>query len=278
MKNTVATIMKQKLLNDRIAMLTAYDYSTAKIMDEIGINIILVGDSLGNVILSYENTVSVTMDDMIRHSAAVSRGVKNALVLTDMPFMSYQASVYDAVINAGKLLKEGHANAVKLEGGIEFVPHIKAITAASIPVVAHIGMTPQSVNVFGGFKLQGSDKESAARIIEDAKAVQEAGAFAVVLECVPGDLAAHITQMLDIPTIGIGAGSGCDGQVLVYQDMLGMYSDFTPKFVKKYADMGNIMKEAFRNYIKDVKSGSFPTEQHTFSSKTQIDYNQETEN
>ncbi len=273
MKNTVATIMKQKLLNDRIAMLTAYDYSTAKIMDEIGINIILVGDSLGNVILGYENTVSVTMDDMIRHSAAVSRGVKNALVLTDMPFMSYQASVYDAVINAGKLLKEG-----KLEGGIEFVPHIKAITAASIPVVAHIGMTPQSVNVFGGFKLQGSDKESAARIIEDAKAVQEAGAFAVVLECVPGDLAAHITQMLDIPTIGIGAGSGCDGQVLVYQDMLGMYSDFTPKFVKKYADMGNIMKEAFRNYIKDVKSGSFPTEQHTFSSKTQIDYNQETEN
>ncbi len=278
MKNTVATIMKQKLLNDRIAMLTAYDYSTAKIMDEIGINIILVGDSLGNVILGYENTVSVTMDDMIRHSAAVSRGVKNALVLTDMPFMSYQASVYDAVINAGKLLKEGHANAVKLEGGIEFVPHIKAITAASIPVVAHIGMTPQSVNVFGGFTLQGSDKESAARIIEDAKAVQEAGAFAVVLECVPGDLAAHITQMLDIPTIGIGAGSGCDGQVLVYQDMLGMYSDFTPKFVKKYADMGNIMKEAFRNYIKDVKSGSFPTEQHTFSSKTQIDYNQETEN
>ncbi len=278
MKNTVATIMKQKLLNDRNAMLTAYDYSTAKIMDEIGIKIILVGDSLGNVILGYENTVSVTMDDMIRHSAAVSRGVKNALVLTDMPFMSYQASVYDAVINAGKLLKEGHANAVKLEGGIEFVPHIKAITAASIPVVAHIGMTPQSVNVFGGFKLQGSDKESAARIIEDAKAVQEAGAFAVVLECVPGDLAAHITQMLDIPTIGIGAGSGCDGQVLVYQDMLGMYSDFTPKFVKKYADMGNIMKEAFRNYIKDVKSGSFPTEQHTFSSKTQIDYNQETEN
>lgn len=278
MKNTVATIMKQKLLNDRIAMLTAYDYSTAKIMDEIGINIILVGDSLGNVILGYENTVSVTMDDMIRHSAAVSRGVKNALVLTDMPFMSYQASVYDAVINAGKLLKEGHANAVKLEGGIEFVPHIKAITAASIPVVAHIGMTPQSVNVFGGFKLQGSDKESAARIIEDAKAVQEAGAFAVVLECVPGDLAAHITKMLDIPTIGIGAGNGCDGQVLVYQDMLGMYSDFTPKFVKKYADMGNIMKEAFRNYINDVKSGSFPTEQHTFSSKTQIDYNQETEN
>ncbi len=278
MKNTVATIMKQKLLNDRIAMLTAYDYSTAKIMDEIGINIILVGDSLGNVILGYENTVSVTMDDMIRHSAAVSRGVKNALVLTDMPFMSYQASVYDAVINAGKLLKEGHANAVKLEGGIEFVPHIKAITAASIPVVAHIGMTPQSVNVFGGFKLQGSDKESAARIIEDAKAVQEAGAFAVVLECVPGDLAARITQMLDIPTIGIGAGNGCDGQVLVYQDMLGMYSDFTPKFVKKYADMGNIMKEAFRNYINDVKSGSFPTEQHTFSSKTQIDYNQETEN
>ena len=278
MKNTVATIMKQKLLNDRIAMLTAYDYSTAKIMDEIGINIILVGDSLGNVILGYENTVSVTMDDMIRHSAAVSRGVKNSLILTDMPFMSYQASVYDAVVNAGKLLKEGHANAVKLEGGIEFVPHIKAITAASIPVMAHIGMTPQSVNVFGGFKLQGSDKESAAKIIADAKAVQDAGAFAVLLECVPGDLAAYITKMLDIPTIGIGAGNGCDGQVLVYQDMLGMYSDFTPKFVKKYADMGNIMKEAFRNYINDVKSGSFPTEQHTFSSKTKIDYDKETEN
>ncbi|MDE5917526.1 MAG: 3-methyl-2-oxobutanoate hydroxymethyltransferase, partial [Oscillospiraceae bacterium] len=254
------------------------DYSIAKIMDEIGINIILVGDSLGNVILGYENTVSVTMDDMIRHSAAVSRGVKNALILTDMPFMSYQSSVYDAVVNAGKLLKEGHANAVKLEGGIEFVPHIKAITAASIPVMAHIGMTPQSVNVFGGFKLQGSDKESAAKIIADAKAVQDAGAFAVLLECVPGDLAAYITKMLDIPTIGIGAGNGCDGQVLVYQDMLGMYSDFTPKFVKKYADMGNIMKEAFRNYIDDVKSGSFPTEKHTFSSKTKIDYDKETEN
>ncbi len=264
MKNTVATIMKQKLLNDRIAMLTAYDYSTAKIMDEIGINIILVGDSLGNVILGYENTVSVTMDDMIRHSAAVSRGVKNALVLTDMPFMSYQASVYDAVINAGKLLKEGHANAVKLEGGIEFVPHIKAITAASIPVVAHIGMTPQSVNVFGGFKLQGSDKESAARIIEDAKAVQEAGAFAVVLECVPGDLAAHITQMLDIPTIGIGAGSGCDGQVLVYQDMLAIFSDFKPKFVKRFADVGAAMREGIAGYIEEVKAGTFPAEEHTF--------------
>ncbi|MGN0620975.1 MAG: 3-methyl-2-oxobutanoate hydroxymethyltransferase [Porcipelethomonas sp.] len=274
MKNTVATILKQKLAGEKITMLTAYDYSTSKLMDESGINAILVGDSLGNTILGYENTISVTMEDMIHHSAAVSRGAKNALIVTDMPFMSYQTSVYDAVVNAGRLMKEGHANAVKLEGGVDFTEHIKAITASSIPVMGHIGMTPQSVNVFGGFRLQGSDRNSAARVIADAKAVQEASAFAVVLECVPGDLAAYITKMLDIPTIGIGAGSECDGQVLVYQDMLGMYSDFTPKFVKKFADIGEVMKNAFSNYIDEVRKGSFPAEDNTFSAKMELDFDE----
>ena len=249
MKNTVATIMKQKSVHDRIAMLTAYDYSTARLIDEAGVEMILVGDSLGMVMLGYEDTISVTMEDMIHHTAAVSRGVKNAVVVADMPFMSYQTSVYDAVF------KEGRANAVKLEGGKEFSDHIKAITEASIPVVAHIGMTPQSVNMFGGFKVQGKNIEAAKKIISDARAVESAGACAVVMECVPDKLAEYITDILKIPTIGIGAGTGCDGQVLVYQDMLGMYSDFTPKFVKKYGNIGEAMKDAFKKYISDIKSG-----------------------
>ena len=278
MKNTVLTFAKAKEKGEKLTMLTAYDYSTAKLIDESGINSILVGDSLGNVILGYEDTVSVTMEDMIHHGAAVARGAKNALVIIDMPFMSYQTSVYDAMVNAGRLMKEGRAGAVKLEGGVEVCPQIKAIVGAGIPVCAHIGLTPQSINAFGGFKVQGKSEAAAKKLLEDAKAVEEAGAFAVVVEGVPRKLADVITRELTIPTIGIGAGNGCDGQVLVYQDMLGMYSDFTPKFVKKYADMGNIMKEAFRNYINDVKSGSFPTEQHTFSSKTKIDYDKETEN
>lgn len=245
-------------------MLTAYDYSTAKLMDESGINAILVGDSLGNVMLGYEDTISVTMEDMIHHGAAVARGAKNALVVIDMPFMSYQTSVYDAVVNAGRLMKEGRAGAVKLEGGKEVCAQIRAITDCGIPVMAHLGLTPQSINAFGGFKVQGKSMEAAKKLIEDARAVQEAGAFAVVLECVPSKLAEKITKELTIPTIGIGAGGGCDGQVLVYQDMLGMFSDFTPKFVKKYADIGTIMKEAFRNYIKELDEGTFPSEEHGY--------------
>jgi len=264
MKNTTATFKSAKEKGEKLTMLTAYDYSTAKLEDEAGVNAILVGDSLGMVVLGYENTLSVTMEDMIHHSGAVARGAKNALVVTDMPFMSYQTSVYDAVVNAGRLVKEGQADAIKLEGGVEFKEHIRAIVNASIPVMGHIGMTPQSVNAFGGFKVQGKSIEEAKKVVADAKAVEEAGAFAVVLECVPADLAKYISEILTIPTIGIGAGNGCDGQVLVYQDMLGMYSDFTPKFVKKYGTIGETMKECFKSYCDEVKSGAFPSAEHTF--------------
>ena len=264
MKNTSVTFKESKKNGEKLTMLTAYDYTTAKLLDESGVDSILVGDSLGMVVLGYDDTLSVTMEDMIHHSAAVARGAKNALVITDMPFMSYQTSVYDAVVNAGRLVKEGKAQAVKLEGGIEFCEHIKAIVKASIPVCAHIGLTPQSVNAFGGFKVQGKGKQEAQRLLDEARAVEEAGAFAVVLECVPAKLAKKISESISIPTIGIGAGAGCDGQVLVYKDMLAMYSDFKPKFVKQYAQVGSVMKDAFRQYIDEVKSGAFPSEEHTF--------------
>ena len=270
MRNTVATLQKQKQDGDKITMLTAYDYSTAKLMDEAGVNSILVGDSLGMVVLGYEDTISVTMEDMIHHTAAVSRGAKNALVVGDMPSMSYQASVYDAVVNAGRLMKEGRCQAVKLEGGAAVCPQIKAITDAQIPVVAHIGLTPQSINMFGGFKVQGKSEEAAKKLIEEAQAVEKAGAFAVVLECVPAKLAKLISEKISIPTIGIGAGAGCDGQVLVYQDMLAMFSDFKPKFVKQFADIGSAMKEAFAAYIHEVKAGTFPAEEHTFKISDEI--------
>lgn len=265
MKNTVVTFREAKENGQKLTMLTAYDYSTAKLIDEAGINSILVGDSLGNVILGYEDTISVTMEDMIHHGAAVARGAKNALVVIDMPFMSYQTSVYDAVVNAGRLMKEGRAGAVKLEGGVEVCPQIKAITAAGIPVVAHLGLTPQSINAFGGFRVQGKSEEAARKLIADAKAVEEAGAFAVVLECVPSKLAKLVTDSVNIPTIGIGAGNECDGQVLVYQDMLGMFSDFTPKFVKRFANVGEIMKEAFKQYQKEVQDGTFPAKEHGYT-------------
>lgn len=264
MKNTVSTVRKQKENGEKITMLTAYDYSTAKMMDESGINMILVGDSLGMVMLGYDDTVSVTMEDMIHHTAAVSRGTENAMVVADMPFMSYQTSVYDAVVNAGRLMQQGRCNAVKLEGGQIMCPQIKAITEASIPVVAHIGLTPQSVNAIGGFKVQGKSEEAARKLIEEAKAVEEAGAFAVVLECVPAKLAQLISETISIPTIGIGAGAGCDGQVLVYQDMLALFSDFKPKFVKHFADAGSVMKAGFKAYIEEVQAGTFPAEEHTF--------------
>lgn len=264
MKNTVVTFQQAKEKGEKLTMLTAYDYSTAKLEDEAGVNSILVGDSLGNVMLGYEDTISVTMEDMIHHGAAVARGVKNALVIIDMPFMSYQTSVYDAVVNAGRLMKEGRADAVKLEGGVEVCPQIRAIVDAGIPVCAHVGLTPQSINAFGGFKVQGKSETAAKKVLEDAKAIEEAGAFAVVLEGIPKKLGDLITRELRIPTIGIGAGNGCDGQVLVYQDLLGMFSDFTPKFVKRYAELGEIMKDAFRSYIEEVGSGAFPSEEHEY--------------
>ena len=264
MKNTVLTFQQAKKEGTRLSMLTAYDYSTAKLVDAAGINSILVGDSLGNTILGYEDTLSVTMEDMIHHTAAVARGAKNALVIGDMPFMSYQASVYDAVVNAGRLMKEGRANAVKLEGGASVCEQIKAIVGASIPVCAHIGLTPQSINAFGGFKVQGKGEKQAQQLLDDARRVQEAGAFAVVLEGIPALLAQKITDTLDIPTIGIGAGAGCDGQVLVYQDMLGMFTDFKPKFVKHFANVGEIMTEAFKTFDQEVKEGVFPAPEHTY--------------
>ena len=265
MKNTVSTLLMQKQSGDKITMLTAYDYTTAKIMDECGVNALLIGDSLGMVMLGYENTLPVTMDDMIHHTAAVSRGAQNAFVVADMPFMSYQTDVREAVINAGRLIKEGGANAVKLEGGAEVCPQIRAIVNASIPVVAHLGLTPQSVNVFGGFKVQGKTQDKAEKLIRDALDIQDAGACAVVLEGIPAKLAEVITQKLTIPTIGIGAGNGCDGQVLVYQDMLGLTSGHTPKFVKRFADVGALMRQGINEYITETKNGSFPSKEHTYS-------------
>lgn len=264
MKQTAVTFLDHKQKGEKISMLTAYDYSTAKLVDQAGIDGILVGDSLGNVMLGYEDTLSVTVEDMIHHGAAVARGVKNALVVIDMPFLSYQTSVYDAVKNAGRLVKEGHAGAVKLEGGKEFAPQIRAITAASIPVMGHLGLTPQSIHTLGGYRVQGKTEAAAQKLLEDALAVQEAGAFALTLECVPAELAELITSKLSIPTIGIGAGAGCDGQVLVYQDMLGMFNDYTPKFVKRFAEVGEVMKNAFAEYNRQVKEGSYPDEAHSF--------------
>ena len=270
MKNTAATFAAAKAKGEKLSMLTAYDYSTAKLEDESGINGILVGDSLGNVVLGYEDTVSVTMEDMIHHGAAVARGAKNALVVVDMPFMSYEVTVEEAVRNAGRLMKEGRAGAVKLEGGVRVAEQIRAIVKAGIPVMGHIGLTPQSINVFGGFKVQGKSEEAARALLADAKAVEEAGAFAIVIEAVPAALAQMITDAVSIPTIGIGAGAGCDGQILVYQDMLGMFSDFTPKFVKRYANVGEVMREAFANYAAEVASGAFPAEEHTYKIKDDV--------
>ena len=270
MKNTVTTLQEQKNNGEKITMITCYDYSSARIVEEAGIDTVLVGDSLGNVMLGYEDTLQVTMEDMIHHCAAVSRGVKDTFIVCDMPFMSYQADVRDAVINAGRLVKEGHANMVKLEGGVDVCPQIEAIVKASIPVCAHIGLTPQSINAFGGYKVQGKTEAAAKKLMEDAFAVEKAGASMVVLEGVPAKLAKMITEKLTIPTIGIGAGKDCDGQVLVFQDMLGMFKDFVPKFVKVFGNVGDDMREAFEAYAKEVKDGTFPGEEHTYAIDDEI--------
>lgn len=265
MKNTAATFLEMKQKGEKISMLTCYDYSTAKLMEQAGVNGILVGDSLGNTMLGQQDTLSVTMEDMIHHGHAVAQACSNTMVVIDMPFMSYQASIYDAVTNAGRLMKEGRGNAVKLEGGAAVVEQIRAIVDAGIPVQAHIGMTPQSVNAFGGFKVQGKGEEAARQLLKDAYAVQEAGAFSVVMECVPPKLAALISKKLVIPTIGIGAGAGCDGQILVYQDMLGMFTDYVPKFVRQFANVGQVMTQAFTDYMAAVQDGAFPEPVHTFA-------------
>ena len=265
MKNTILTLQQRKQNQQKITMLTAYDYTTAKLMDDSGVDCLLVGDSLGMVMLGYESTVSVTMEDMIHHSKAVAKGAKNALVVTDLPFMSYHASVYDAVHNAGRLIQEGNAQVVKLEGGRAFCEHIKMIAQASIPVIAHIGLMPQSVLALGGYKVQGRDYQAAKDIILDALAVEQAGAAAILLECVPADLAKFITELVSIPTIGIGAGRGCDGQVLVYQDMLSMYDGVSSKFVKSFAPIGDQMKQAFADYCQEVKQQQYPASMHEFA-------------
>ncbi|CDD67981.1 3-methyl-2-oxobutanoate hydroxymethyltransferase [Eggerthella sp. CAG:368] len=264
MKNTVTTFKDAKKQGKKLTMLTAYDYSTAKLFDEAGVDSMLVGDSLGMTMLGYDSTLPVTMEDMIHHTKAVVRGAKNALVVGDMPYMSYHLSVQQAVENAGRFIKEAGAQAVKLEGGAAFCPEIEAMTRASIPVVGHLGLTPQSINAFGGFKVQGKSEEAARKIIEDAQALEAAGAFAIVLECVPAKLAEIITAKVAVPTIGIGAGAGCDGQVLVYQDMLGMYDNFTPKFVRKFAEVGAMMKQGVQEYCAAVQDSSFPAAEHTF--------------
>ena len=269
MKTTIFDLLSRKG-QQPVSMLTAYDYNTARIMDEAGIDMILVGDSLGNVMLGYENTLAVTVDDMIHHGKAVCRGAKQAFVVIDMPFMSYQTSVEDAVRNAGRIMKETNCQAVKLEGGIEYADRIKAITQAGIPVVAHIGLTPQSFNALGGYKVQGKSLEQAQKLIKDAEAVEKAGAFAITLECVPAPLAKLITEQSDALTIGIGAGNGCDGQVLVYQDMLGYTGGFVPKFVKKYADLHSVMLEAFKQYKQECTNRSFPEVSQSYAISDEV--------
>lgn len=269
-KRTVTTLQKQKEDGVKISMVTAYDFTTATLVEASGIDAVLVGDSLGMTMLGYDDTLSVTMEDMIHHTRAVSRGLNDTFLVADMPFMSYQVSVEDAVRNAGRLVKEGHAQAVKIEGGVKIKEQIRAIVNADIPVVAHIGLTPQSVNAFGGFKVQGKDEAKARQLIEDAKAVEEAGAFMVTLECVPAKLAEKISQELTIPTIGIGAGAGCDGQVLVYQDLLDMYEKMKPKFVKHFAHVGEAMKAGFKAYDEEVKAGTYPAEEHTFKISDEV--------
>lgn len=261
-KVTTTTIRNKKTTKEKITMLTAYDYATAVVLDEVGVDIILVGDSLGMVVLGYESTLPVTMWDMLHHTGAVVRGTKRALVIADMPFMSYQISDEKAVHNAGRFLKEVGAHGVKLEGGREMADLTRKITSIGIPVMGHLGLTPQSVHQLGGYKTQGKEEAAAKKIMEDAKIIEQAGAFSLVLECVPAPLAKTITQSINIPTIGIGAGADCDGQVLVINDMLGMFERFTPKFVKKYLNLNAQMKESVRQYIKEVKNGVFPGEEH----------------
>ncbi|WP_430885514.1 3-methyl-2-oxobutanoate hydroxymethyltransferase [Fusibacter sp. JL216-2] len=269
-KFTVSSFIAFKENEKKISMLTAYDYSTAKLLDEAGVDTILVGDSLGMVMLGYEDTLSVTMEDMLHHTKAVARGVNKAFVIGDMPFMSYHISIEESVRNAGRFIKEAGADAIKLEGGADVIDKVRAIVKAQIPVVGHLGLTPQSVNMFGGFKVQGKSEAQAKKLIEEALLLQEAGCCAIVLECVPEKLAKIVSEKLTIPTIGIGAGKYCDGQVLVIQDMLGMYSDFVPKFVKKFADVGSSMKEAVAEYKKEVQDMTFPEEKHTFKIKDEV--------
>lgn len=254
----------------KIRMVTAYDYPTAVIIEKTDIEMILVGDSLGMVVLGYDGTVPVTVEDIIHHAKPVVKGAPNTHIVADMPFMSYQVSVEDAIRNAGRLIKESGADSVKLEGGLDYASTVKAIVKAGIPVMGHIGLTPQTAGSLGGFKVQGKDAKAAQSLIDSAVALEDAGAFAVVLECIPAPLAKIISQKLDIPTIGIGAGVHCDGQVLVTQDMLGLFDRFVPKFVKQYAQIGQLELEAFNKYAEEVALGVFPDDAHSFTMKEEV--------
>lgn len=269
-KVTTSTVRQMKIEGRPITMLTAYDYPIAKMVDEAGIDLILVGDSLGNVVLGYDSTLPVTMEDMIHHVKAVCRGASRAMVVADMPFLSYQVSVEEAVRNAGRFLKETGAQSVKLEGGREVAGAVRAIVNAGIPVMGHLGLTPQSIHQLGGFKVQGKDESAAKKLIADAKALEEAGVYSIVLECVPKPLAKMLTDMLKVATIGIGAGPHCDGQVLVTHDLLGLYPGFTPKFVKKYVNLHENIEAVLKQYKLEVEERSFPGPEHCFGMSEEV--------
>ena len=270
MRVTISDIKEMKARGEKIPMMTAYDYTSARIVDAAGIPMILVGDSLGQVMLGYDSTVPVTMDEMIHHTKAVARGASNALIVGDLPFMSYQTGSTDALRNAARFLQEAGAQTVKLEGGVAMASTVQRLVNAGIPVMGHIGLTPQSVNQLGGYKVQGRTLKSAVRVMEDARALEQAGAFAIVLECVPESLSKLITDRLSIPTIGIGAGNECDGQVQVIHDMLGLISDFVPKHAKRYASLGDTIAGALRQYAAEVKDRSFPGPSHSYHLKEEV--------
>lgn len=269
-KVTTSTIRQMKTEGKPITMLTAYDYSMAKLVDDAGIDMILVGDSLANTMLGYDSTLPVTMDEMVHHVKAVCRGASRAMVVADLPFMSYQVSKKEALRNSGRFLKETSAQAVKLEGGMEIAESVRAIVNAGIPVVGHLGLTPQSVHQMGGYKVQGKDESAAKKLIADARAIEDAGAFCLVLECVPTPLAKLITESLHIPIIGIGAGPHCDGQVLVIHDMLGLYPRSSPKFVKKYVNLHELMDAALKQYKEEVAARTFPGPEHSFGMSEEV--------
>jgi 3-methyl-2-oxobutanoate hydroxymethyltransferase len=265
MRININQIKEMKPKGEKITMLTAYDYATAKIVDEVGVPLILVGDSLGMVVLGYESTIPVTIEEMLHHTKAVVRGTRQAMIIGDMPFMTYHISIEDALHNAGRFIQEGGAQAVKLEGGVTVAEKVRMIVGCGIPVMGHIGLTPQSIHQLGGYKVRGKTEETATKLIDDARSLEEAGAFAVVLETVPAELADLITKSISIPTIGIGAGIGCDGQVQVINDILGSFTDFVPKHAKQYARLTDTIRNAVIEYHKEVKDGSFPTEKQSFS-------------
>ncbi len=270
-KLTVRDIADMKAKGEKVTMLTAYDASFGRLLDQAGIDTVLVGDSLGMVALGYDSTVPVTMDEMVHHAKAVSFGVKRAVLIGDMPFLSYQVSVEEAIRNAGRFMKEGCCDAVKLEGGLEVCHTVSALVKAGIPVVGHIGLTPQTAGSLGGYKVQGKDAESARRLLAEAKGLEEAGAFAIVMECIPDRLAAVISKSIQVPTIGIGAGPECDGQVLVTHDLLGMFDKFVPSFVKQYAQLGPQIKDAISTYMEEVKGGTYPDQEHSFTMQYDVE-------